>query len=574
MAYEVLARKWRPRQFDDVVGQDHVVQTLKNALTSKRIAHAYLFVGPRGTGKTSIARIFAKALNCAKGPAVSSCDACSPCTEIAAGTSLDVQEIDAASNRGIDEIRALRDNVRFMPTGRHKIYIIDEVHMLTNEAFNALLKTLEEPPPHCKFFLATTEPQKIPLTILSRCQRFDLRRLSNLQIIDRLKVIAGTEGVNVHPHALQAIARASEGGMRDAVSALDQIISFKGKDIGEADVLAVFGLVSRQALDELTTALLKGDIPALVRIVEDFDRHGKDMQRVLLELLEHFRDLLVYTQVGEGTVELDLTAEQLNVLKEQAALTHVDRVLRISDVLVQTLDRLRYALSKKTLLEAALIRCARAAVVASIDELMAELKALKQGLPEEPDGSKNAPRTPAPSLNFDSAPAGPPRAVRETPDPVSREVRPVSPVASATDETARLTEQWHSIVERVTKAAPFARSILVDAKPAAVRGDEVLVEFDPEFADRVDQARMPRNLSALQRVMGDFLGRAVTVVFQVQGAGPASPAPSAGEKNPASGKFPRPNASAPFQSKQRWIANESVRKTLDHFKGSIVDIRE
>jgi DNA polymerase III subunit gamma/tau len=254
MAYEVLARKWRPQQFADVVGQNHVTQTLQNAITAKRIAHAYLFVGPRGTGKTSLARLFAKALNCKTGPTITPCDVCDSCREITAGISLDVQEIDGASNNSVEQVRELRDNVKFAPThGKYKIYIIDEVHMLSTAAFNALLKTLEEPPAHVKFFFATTEAHKVLPTIVSRCQRFDLRRIPVALIIERLNLIANEEKVSLDSDAALAIARGAEGGLRDAESALDQLIAFRGETIAETDVLAVFGLVSRQTLELLSS---------------------------------------------------------------------------------------------------------------------------------------------------------------------------------------------------------------------------------------------------------------------------------------------------------------------------------
>ena len=298
MAYEVLARKWRPKQFEDVVGQDHVTRTLRHAIESNRVAHAYLFVGPRGIGKTSIARIFAKALNCAQGPTAKPCDQCASCAGIMSGNNLDVREIDAASNRQIDDVRSLREDVKYVPNGRYKIYIIDEVHMLTMEAFNALLKTLEEPPEHVIFLFATTEPQKVPLTILSRCQRFDLRRIPIRMMVERLALIAREEKVAIDAEALLAVARAAEGGLRDAECALDQLIAFQGQQVREEDVLAVFGLMSRQALEDLATALLKGDVAVLVRLVEQMDAQGKDMHRLLLELLEHCRNLLIYLEVS------------------------------------------------------------------------------------------------------------------------------------------------------------------------------------------------------------------------------------------------------------------------------------
>ena len=382
-AYEVLARKYRPQTFADVVGQDHVVKTLQNAVTTDRVAHAYLYVGPRGTGKTSTARIYAKALNCEKGPSSEPCNECDICQEITRGNSLDVIEIDGASNNGVEQVRELRDNVRFMPTrGKYKIYIIDEVHMLTTAAFNALLKTLEEPPEHVKFFFATTEAHKVPSTILSRCQRFDLRRIPGPQIVDRLQTICDAEGVEADENALIAVARGAEGGMRDAQSALDQLISFQGKKIGEADVLSVFGLVSHVAIAELGMAVLKGDVPNIIERVGEFDQTGKDLQRLLFDLLDHFRNVLVYQYTQQADQLPDITGSQLDAIKAQAEISEPGRVSRVLDILIQSESRLRHALSRRTLLEMALIRSARAAVHASIDEIIVELDQLKQGLPE------------------------------------------------------------------------------------------------------------------------------------------------------------------------------------------------
>src|SRR2546428_9100786 len=276
MSYQVIARKYRPQRFSDVVGQEHVTQTLANAIKQKRTAHAYLFCGPRGTGKTTIARIFAKCLNCTGGPKVDFDDDDPRCLEIADGRSLDVIEIDGASNRGIEEIRELRDTVKYAPaTSKFKLYIIDEVHMLTKEAFNALLKTLEEPPAHVKFMFATTEPEKVLPTILSRCQRFDLRRIPAALILRHLAQIAKQEKVKIDSAALDAIARGADGAMRDAESTLDQLISLCGDRIEENDVRSMFGLTAQAQLLELAAAVLKGDAETVLRELHELGRHGK-----------------------------------------------------------------------------------------------------------------------------------------------------------------------------------------------------------------------------------------------------------------------------------------------------------
>src|SRR3954466_5068180 len=295
MAYQVIARKYRPQRFSAVLAQEHVTQTLSNAIEQKRIAHAYLFCGPRGTGKTTIARIFAKCLNCTGGPKVEFDDKDPRCVEIAEGRSLDVLEIDGASNNGVEQVRELRETCKYAPaSAKHKIYIIDEVHMLSTAAFNALLKTLEEPPEHVKYLFATTDPEKVLPTILSRCQRYDLRRIPVKLISEHLASIAKTEKVKIEPAALHAIARGAEGAMRDAESTLDQLISFCGDKIEESDVLSMFGLTAQGQLLDLSQAILAGEVESALRLLNDLAHQGKDLGRLVTDLLGHFRNLLIF----------------------------------------------------------------------------------------------------------------------------------------------------------------------------------------------------------------------------------------------------------------------------------------
>ena len=379
MAYEVLARKWRPQQFEDVLGQEHVTRTLAGAIESKRIAHAYLFVGPRGIGKTTLSRIFAKALNCSASDDATPhpCGKCDNCREIMAGSSLDVIEIDAASNTGVDNIRDLRATAQFTPaSSRYKVFIIDEVHMLSIGAFNALLKTLEEPPPHVKFIFATTEFDRLPSTIVSRCQRFDLRRIPAALIVENLRKICASEGVRASDDALLAIARGAEGGMRDALSSLDQLISFKGDEVGEADVISIFGLVSRRQIADLTTAILKGDMAGGLRIIDALDQAGKDLRRLVVELLGHFRNVIVRQQLGDAALPLlDVTPDQLATIDAQAKLADTARVLRVAELFTDLDDRIKRALSRRTIFETVFLRACRAATTVTLDQVIRQLAA-------------------------------------------------------------------------------------------------------------------------------------------------------------------------------------------------------
>lgn len=374
-SYQVIARKWRPQTFDDVVGQDHVVRTLKNAIARNRIAHAYLFVGPRGTGKTSTARIFAKALNCTGGPKADFDPKDPICQSIADGSCLDVIEIDGASNNGVEQVRELRETVRYAPAqGKFKVYIIDEVHMLSAAAFNALLKTLEEPPAHVKFVFATTDVQKVLPTIISRCQRFDLKPIPAELIVQRLKKIAATEKIKTTDAALGCIARMADGGMRDAQSIFDQMISFCGNEVTEADVLDVYGLVAEEKIAALAAAVAAGDHRKIVEIVDDCDENGRDLYRMLVDLQAHVRQALL-DSIAQGGASAKLgsklTTEQLT---------------RLLDGLREGEGGVKHGLSERINFEVTLLKAVEASRARAIDSLIKDIAALADSLPA--DGSK------------------------------------------------------------------------------------------------------------------------------------------------------------------------------------------
>ena len=383
MSHLALTLKYRPMTFEDVVGQSHVVRTLRNAISAGRIANAYLFIGPRGIGKTTLSRIFAKALNCQQPNGVEPCGKCANCLEIAAGSSLDVTELDAASHNKVENVKPIIEAVQFKPSSsKYRIFIIDECHMLSNAAWNALLKTLEEPPEYARFIFATTEGDKVLPTIISRCQRFDLRRIQTNDIVSRLKHVCSQEGIEAEDDALLAIARGAEGGMRDALSSLDQLVSFNGGKVTEEDALGVFGLVSRSALEDLAKAILGGDVASILKAIETFDSAGKNIRRLSGELLLHFRNLVVLQALGPASTSLAATPDQVKVLEEQAKGVDPGRVFRVCDQLAEMEDKLRYVLSARTLVEMSLIRASRIATVATVEELMKAVKAMKSEAPQ------------------------------------------------------------------------------------------------------------------------------------------------------------------------------------------------
>jgi DNA polymerase-3 subunit gamma/tau len=593
MSYQVIARKYRPQRFADVVGQEHVTDTLANAITQNRIAHAYLFCGPRGTGKTTIARIFAKCLNCTGGPKVDFDDNDDRVKEITDGRALDVMEIDGASNNGVEQVRELRETCQYVPaSGKFKIYIIDEVHMLSTAAFNALLKTLEEPPAHVKFMFATTDPEKVLATILSRCQRFDLRRIPTALIVKHLAQIAGLEKVKIDDAALYAIARGADGGMRDAESTLDQLISFCGDKIEEPDVLTMFGLTAQGQILDLSRAVLAGEIHTALHGLNDLAQKGKDLGRLLSDLLNHFRNLILF-QVSKGDLNLmEVSEAEVAALKEQSALATTDALTRILEVLADAELRLRDAASKKILLEVTLLRAIEARSAVSIDAVLKQLNALRgQGgtvvaapapAPVAAEVTRRtSPPTPAPSAPQASTANPPPHVGGYTATPTA--------LAETSAASGDLETIWSQLVDAAGRASPFVRTYLVEAHPVSFEKGTFIIGFDPEFDDHRGLVDNARNHTLLQTKLAE-LGHPNAQIKFVKSEAPAgrtpvaAPAPTAVAPTPSAPK-PAPSTAAkptapvadkkatvPF-NKDDFKNDPLIQKALEVFKGTIVEVR-
>ena len=387
MSYTALYRKWRPTSFEEVRGQDHIVKTLKNQINSGRIGHAYLFCGTRGTGKTSIAKIFARAVNCEHPVDGSPCGECSMCRQIAAGASLNVVEIDAASNNGVENIRDIREQVQYPPTdGRYRVYIIDEVHMLSIGAFNALLKTLEEPPSYVIFILATTEVHKIPITILSRCQRYDFKRISIDTIAGRLAELTQAEQIDVDDRALRYVARAADGSMRDALSLLDQCVAFHfGEKLTYDNVLEVLGAVDNRVFSKLFQAVLASDTKACIREIEDMIIQGRDLSQLVNDFVWYMRNLLIAKTTDEPGDMLDMSEENLAVLKEEAAGVDTETLMRYIRIFSELSGQLRYASQKRILVEIAFIKLTTPSMEQNLDSILQRITLLEQKMQEMPD---------------------------------------------------------------------------------------------------------------------------------------------------------------------------------------------
>lgn len=539
MSYQVLARKWRPQNFEDLVGQGAAAETLKNAISQNRIAHAYLFAGIRGVGKTTTARILAKALNCQEGPTVTPCNDCTSCLEITSGQSIDVLEIDAASNRGIDEIRELRASVRYAAArDRYKVFIIDEVHMLTTEAFNALLKTLEEPPPHVVFILATTELHKVPSTILSRCQHFNFRAISYGEILERLAIIASQEQIEIGERSLSAIARASEGSMRDAQSVLDQVISLCGREVDHEQVRNLLGIVPQQLLEDVTTAINDSDTKQVLVLVDQLLTSGRSPQEFVRELLSHFRNLLMVKIIGKDSQLVGVSPGDLESLEVLSTHFSEEDLTRFFQLLVATDGELRWSAHPRLHLEIGLVRIIQAKRLVAMEELLAALP--KGDNPED--------------LRQRSAPSETPGTLHP-----SRLV----PNDSNSPSPGEKSEEGDKIKQALTEVSPMLASILEHALDLSIDANEFKIHFSSSNQLYYDLLQVPENLAVLQGVSSKQVDRPlrVSILLMEDLTGPSEIQQT---KEDESGE----------QVSERIVKDTSVKRFLDVFQGEITKIRK
>jgi DNA polymerase-3 subunit gamma/tau len=543
--YQVSARKYRPGTFDDVIGQPHVVQTLVNSLTTRRIAQAYLFSGTRGVGKTTVARILAKALNCEQGPTGTPCASCANCLEIAQGTSVDVIEVDGASNTSVDDVREIRENVKFTPfRGQYRIYIIDEVHMLSNSAFNALLKTLEEPPPHVVFIFATTEIHKIPATILSRCQHYSFRRIARAEIIDRLRRVAAQDGITIEESSLTALARASEGSMRDGLSLLDQAVAFGGKKIVHRELETLLGAVPQELLRAMVRAIVSQDSAAALRVIAQLLDQGHDLRAFCADMVEYLRHMLVagVTPVEERPKLIEASAEELVQLQADSSAFSPEQTQQIFAMFSQAEDALRLSAHPRFVMEIAAVRATRLRhrenepssqrVQAASADRPSQAGQLDTNRSMVPKDAAGQPLTPSPVRPAESLPQ-PPKVrpgLATTPSPSVKNPTPVQsqPVVprsrTAPASAGAVTVDWERFQEQVAQAFPNIAPFLEMGRLVGIEGNVVTIGFSKQATVARAMLEKADNIQSLASLCEGLCGKAVRLrVVEQSDADTATP---------------------------------------------------
>lgn len=510
MSHQALYRKFRSKTFDEVIGQQHVVNTLKNQILSNNIAHAYLFCGIRGTGKTSTAKILARAVNCTNNVDGNPCNECEICKSILEETNMDVIEMDAASNNGVEDIRELRDKVKFMPVkSKYKVYIIDEVHMLSKGAFNALLKTLEEPPAHLIFILATTEPQKIPATILSRCQRFDLRRITVDDIVKNMRSICNEVGVEADDRALKLIACNSDGAMRDALSILDRCMTFNSEKIEYDDVNELLGIVSFDSIIKVCDYIIKKDIKSSMTLINDILNQGKDLQFFIEEIITYFRNLLLLKTTNLTENLIRITEDNIESLKKHIDKLSVDEIVLIIGKLSDTLLECKRAMNPRILFEARIINLMEISSmdVSALEKRIEQLEnALKNGI-----AIKEAPR----QVSRQEVVAKQEPTVKQEQKPVKLDKPSANGVAVAGDEEAekRINENWNDFLKLVRSENVALLAIVRESKLAYVREKTVCFEFDSKYTFHYTAANQEKNKAKIRDILVSFLNADYNVNF-------------------------------------------------------------
>ncbi len=549
MSYLVLARKWRPQSFEDLVGQEHVSQTLANAIRTGRVHHAFLFTGARGVGKTSAARIFAKALNCETGITPTPCNECSSCLEITAGQGVDVFEIDGASNTGVDDIRELRENIRYLPSrSRYKIFIIDEVHMLSINAFNALLKTLEEPPDHAKFIFATTEPHKIPVTILSRCQRFDFRKIALPRVAARLREISDAEKIRISDRSLALVARRGEGSMRDSLSTLDQVIAFCGEDVADEDVQGLLGMVDRRLLLDIVEAVQERDSRRALDAVRRVDDLGHSFRQFCQELVELYRSVILCKVLDEPADVLQVVGEELVDLQRLAKSAELDDLQRAQTVLMKAEVELVGSSFPRLTVEMALVRLANLPPARDVASLVRKLEDLERRLA----GSGGLPAVASPARS-------------SQPAPVEREPF-VPPKKSEAPAPSAAGGGWSGLVTQVRSRRPMIASLLEHGSLLKQELPQLEIGFHAG-SFHLEQVKDAETFAVLTEMASEFFAQPVNIkIVPIDAKGGQAP-PSLLEERKAQ------ESDRKKRLREDALEHPMVQKAIAVFEGQVADVR-